>query len=78
MSSLTLVFSSLSSLFSRSDACFIAALRSALLERADPEAEPALDNLGEASAEAYLDIGEGACLDPSDTAAMISCLFALT
>jgi hypothetical protein len=78
MSSLTLVFSSLSSLFSSSDACFIAALRSALLPRADPAAEPAFDNLGEASPEAYLDIGEGACLDPSDTATMSSYFFALT
>jgi hypothetical protein len=78
MSSLTLVFSSLSSLFSSSEACFMASLSSFLLERADAAAEPAFDNLGEPSPDAYLDIGEGACLDPSETAAMISCLFALT
>jgi hypothetical protein len=56
----------------------MASLSSFLLDRADPFAEPAFDNLGEPSPEAYLDIGEGACLDPSETAAMISYLLALT
>jgi len=56
----------------------MASLSSFLLERADACAEPAFDNLGEPSPEAYLDIGEGACLDPSETAAMISYLLALT